>query len=296
MTENSSSDPGSSSSSTTDKKKSRTTTRRRHNPEGQMPLKAHLTELRNRIIKAGLALVAGTIVGFILYQPTFTMITEPVSRLDTAEHPAEVVFSSVAQPFDIMLQVALFTGVVISSPIWLYQLWAFIMPGLKKNEKIYTLGFLAAAIPLFIGGVVLGWVALPQALSFFTSLTPEGTAHRIQATVYIPFVLRLLLVFGVALVLPVILVGLNMAGVISGKQILKQWRISVIVIAVVAAMAAPGSDVITMFFMGLPLTILFFVALVICLVNDKRRAKRQAKKQRQLDEEIQRGARPLGEL
>src|SRR5699024_9392436 len=136
-----------------------------------------------------------------------------ITRLSTEEAPVEVIFSSVAQPFDIMFQVALFIGLIVSSPIWLYQVWAFIVPGLKRNERRYAIGLISAAVPLFIGGSALGSFALPQAMAFFTSLTPDGTALLLLATVYVPFVTRLLLAFGNALVIPVILVGLNMAGV-----------------------------------------------------------------------------------
>lgn len=265
-------------------------------PDGKMSLRDHLRELRNRLFKAGIGILLGTIVGFIVYQPAFTILTEPITRLSTDEAPVEVIFSSVAQPFDIMFQVALFIGLILSSPIWLYQLWAFIVPGLRKNERRYAMGFIAAAVPLFVGGIGLGWFALPQAMAFFTSLTPDGTAHRVLATVYVPFVTRLLLAFGIALIIPVILVGLNMAGILSGKTMLKHWRISVFLIAVIAAMGAPGSDVITMFYLGAPLALLFALALGLAIINDRRRAKRDAKAATVGDVEIQRGAQPLSEF
>lgn len=265
-------------------------------PEGQMSLREHLRELRNRFFKAAAAILVGTIVGFIVYQPAFTILTEPITQLSTDEAPVEVVFSSVAQPFDIMLQVALFIGLILSSPVWLYQVWAFIVPGLRKNERRYALGFIAAAVPLFVGGILLGWFALPQAMAFFTSLTPDGTAHRVLATVYVPFVTRLLLAFGIALVIPVILVGLNLAGILSGATMLKHWRISVFLIAVIAAMGAPGSDVITMFYLGAPLTLLFGLALGIALLHDRRLAKKEAREGTAGEVEIQRGAQPLSEI
>lgn len=249
-------------------------TRKPKNPDGQMSLRAHLKELRNRLIKAGIAIALGTIGGFFLYQPAFSALTVPVTSLSVDGSQTEVVFSSVAQPFDIMLQVALFIGLVVSSPIWLYQLWAFIVPGLQKNEKRYALAFIAVSVPLFVGGVFLGWIALPQALQFFVSLTPSGASNFIQVDVYVPFVLRLLLAFGIALLLPVLLVGLNMLGLLPGKTILKHWRISVFVIAVIAAMGAPGGDIMTMFYLGGPLAVLFLVALGLCLLFDRRRAKK----------------------
>src|SRR5699024_522793 len=217
--------------------------------------------------KAAIAIVLGTVVGFIVYQPAFSILTEPITRLSTKDAPVEIVFSSVAQPFDIMLQVALFIGLILSSQIWLCQILAIILSGLRKNEYNCSCASIAAGVPFFLVGIGLGWYALPQAMAFFTSLTPDGSAHRVLATVYIPFVTRLLLAFGIALVIPVILVGLNMVGVLQGKTMLKHWRISVFLIAVVAAMGAPGSDVMTMFYLGAPLALLFAIALSICLLN-----------------------------
>jgi sec-independent protein translocase protein TatC len=269
---------------------------RRKNPDGQMPLKDHLRELRNRLIIAGIGLLLGAIVGFIIYQPFFSALIDPVHRLSDEGRIVTVAFSAVGQPFDIMLQVALFVGVVISSPVWLYQLWAFVVPGLKKKEKRYALGFIAAAVPLFVLGVVLGWLVLPEAVQFFVGLSPEGTANVITADVYIPFVLRLFLAFGVALVLPVVLVGLNMLGVLPGRQILKHWRITVFVIALIAALAAPGSDAMTMFYLAIPLVLLFGVAIVICLINDRRRARRTARLEQANEDYLGTGPTPLRDL
>lgn len=269
---------------------------RKNNPAGEMALKDHLKELRNRLIVAGIGLTLGAVVGFIVYQPFFSALIDPVHRLSDEGRIVTVSFSAVGQPFDIMLQVALFVGLVISSPIWLYQVWAFVVPGLKKKEKRYALGFIGAAVPLFVLGVALGWLVLPEAVQFFVGLSPEGTANVISADVYIPFVLRLFLAFGFALVLPVVLVGLNMIGVLPGRQIIKHWRITVFLIALIAALAAPGSDAITMFYLAMPLILLFGVAIIICLVNDKRRAKRSAKAEQDNEEYLTTGPRPLDEL
>lgn len=269
---------------------------RKGNPAGEMALKDHLKELRNRLIIAGIGLTLGAVVGFLVYQPFFSALIDPVHRLSEAGRIVTVSFSAVGQPFDIMLQVALFVGLVVSSPIWLYQIWAFVVPGLKKREKRYAAGFIAAAVPLFLLGVGLGWLVLPEAVQFFVGLSPEGTANVISADVYIPFVLRLFLAFGVALVLPVVLVGLNMIGVLSGRQIIKHWRITVFLIALIAALAAPGSDAVTMFYLAAPLVLLFGVAIAICLVNDRRRARRRVKAEKETEDSLQSGPKPLDEL
>ena len=242
-----------------------------------MALKEHLKEARNRLFKSGIGLVLGTVGGFFLYMPVFNALTAPVVDLGTKENRfATINFDGVATSFDLMIQVSVFIGVLVSSPIWLYQLWAFITPGLKTKERRVTLGFVAVAVPLFLGGVYLAWLILPNAVRVLTDFTPEGSSNVITASVYLAFVLRLLLAFGIAFLIPVVLVGLNMMGILPGRTIIKGWRITVFLICLFAAMAAPGADALSMFYLAAPLLVLFVVAVGICLLNDRRRKRKQA--------------------
>lgn len=270
--------------------------RRAKNPNGEMPLREHLSELRNRIVKSLLAVALGAVGGFFLYQPLMAALTEPVRAAADAGALAAVSFTTIASPFDMMLKVALFIGVVVSSPIWLYQAWAFVAPGLKRTEKKYAVMFLAAAVPLFLLGVALGWLVMPQAVLFFIGFTPEGFANFPDAQTYIDFLLRLFLAFGVSMLLPVVLVGLNMLGLLPAATIMKHWRITVFVIALIAALAAPGGDAITMFYLAAPLFLLFAVAILLCWLNDRRRARKAAKHEVDLEAEIAAGPRPLHEI
>jgi len=250
---------------------------RKANPEGRMALKDHLREARNRLFKSGIAVVLGTVAGFFLYMPAFNALTRPVLDVGNQDGRfATINFEGVATPFDQMIQVSVFLGLLMSCPVWLYQLWAFITPGLKTKERRMALGFMAASVPLFLGGVALAWILLPSAIDVLTGFTPEGSANVITASVYLAFVLRLLLAFGIAFLIPVVLVGLNMTGILPGKLIVKYWRITIFLICVFAAMAAPGGDALTMFYMAAPLLLLFGLAVGICLINDRRRAKRNA--------------------
>lgn len=276
--------------------RSRLSKRRVKSPDGQMSLKDHLIELRNRLIKSGIALLLGTIAGFVVYNPVFNALIDPIRRLSDEGRIVTVNFTALGQTFDVMIQVALFIGLVISSPVWLYQAWAYIVPGLKKKEKRYALGFIAAAVPLFVLGVGLGWLVLPEAAQFFVALTPEPAANLIAVDIYITFVLRLFLAFGASLVLPVLLVGLNMIGILKGRQILKHWRITVFLIALLAALAAPGGDAMTMFYLAIPLVTLFGVAIGLCLLNDRRRAKRALAQEQGIEDAIDRGPTPLDQL
>lgn len=250
-----------------------------------MALKEHLKEARNRLFKAGIAMLLGTVAGFFLYTPVFAALTRPVTDVGNEDgRLATINFEGVATPFDQMIQVSIFIGLLVSCPVWLYQLWAFITPGLKTKERRIALGFLAASVPLFLGGVALAWILLPSAIKVLTGFTPEGSANVITASVYLAFVLRLMLAFGIAFLIPVVLVGLNMTGILPGKVIVKYWRITLFLICVFAAMAAPGGDALSMFYMAAPLLLLFAVALGICLLNDKRRARRRAEREAEIDE------------
>lgn len=235
-----------------------------------MALKAHLIEARNRLFISLGALLLATIGGFFLYQPVMDLLIQPIKQ-----YSGEVNFAGVMTSFDLMIKVSLFLGLAISSPIWIYQLWAFIVPGLKKKERNTTLGFAAAAVPLFLVGLAMAAWVIPHALKFFFMLTPDKAVNIVTVDVYIPFILRLMLAFGLAMLVPVLMVGLNMVGVLPARLILKNWRLTVFLIALVSAMAAPGGDAITMFALAGPLFLTFGIATLICYINDRKRAKNQ---------------------
>ncbi len=257
---------------------------RKANPEGRMALKEHLREARNRLFKSAIAVLAATVVGFFVYEPVLRALAAPIIAINEQEgRTASLNFDSAASPFDLLIQVSVFLGLVLSSPVWLYQLWAFITPGLKTKERRIALAFIAVAFPLFLAGIGLAWLILPNAVRVLTEFTPEDFSNYISVSVYFAFVLRLMLAFGIAFLLPVVLVGLNMVGVVSGKQILKAWRITVFLVCLFAAMAAPGGDALSMFYLAVPLLLLFFVAIGLCLLNDKRRARRTAAREAAVD-------------
>lgn len=249
-----------------------------------MALREHLREFRNRMIKSAIAVVVGAIAGFILYNPLFNQLIQPI--MNVAEEDgrfASINFDGIASSFDLMVQTSLFLGLLVSSPVWLYQLWAFITPGLRDKERRIALSFMAVSVPLFVGGVFLAWLVLPNAVRALLSFTPEGGSNLITAQLYLTFVMRLLLAFGIAFLMPVVLFGLNLVGVLSGRQILKSWRVTVLVVCVLGAMAAPGPDIMSMFYLVIPLLFFFFLATGLCLLNDKRRARRAVKREEEAE-------------
>ncbi|WGW13621.1 twin-arginine translocase subunit TatC [Saxibacter everestensis] len=240
-----------------------------------MPLKGHLIELRNRLIIAAVAIVLGGVAGWFLYDVVFEILQRPVLEVGGREgRNAEVNFAGVASAFDMKIKMSLFIGIIITSPVWLYQVWAFVTPGLTKKERRFSLSFLAAAVPLFLGGASLAFFALPNAVKALTEFTPSGASNIIPAQDYLTFVMVIILVFGLAFVLPVIMVGLNLMGILTAKRILKSWRIIVLIVFTFAAVATPSPDALSMFFLVLPMLLLFMLAWGVCVLGDKRRKAR----------------------
>ncbi|MFV0460992.1 MAG: twin-arginine translocase subunit TatC [Actinomycetales bacterium] len=244
-------------------------------PEGRMPLREHLVELRNRIFKAGIGLLLGAVAGWFLYDPVLSGLSRPIQEVAAeAGREASINFGAVASPFDLKLRVAAFIGIIVSSPVWIYQIWAFVTPGLTRRERGYALGFFFVSIPLFLSGAYLAYRAMPNFVRFLVSFSPEGFSNFIDAQVYLGFVMRLIISFGLSFLFPVLLVGMNFIGVVSGRAMLKAWRWVVVVAFGFAAIATPTPDVMSMFLLAAPLLGLFFLAIGIAMLNDRRRRRR----------------------
>ena len=242
-----------------------------------MSLSGHLKELRNRLFWSALFIIGGSVAGWFMFDLVFNELQRPIVEL--ASKPGSNVtinFPTVVSAFDVRLQVSIFLGILMSAPVWLYNLWAFITPGLKKREKRYTIGFVIASVPLFIGGTALAWSSLPTFVVVLVGFTPDGAANVINASEYILFTIRILLVFGLAFVLPVALVMLNFAGVITAENIIKSWRMAVFISAVVGAIATPVAEPMAMFLLMVPLLILYFLAAGVAFLHDKRVARKLA--------------------
>ena len=242
-----------------------------------MSLSGHLKELRNRLFWSALFIIGGSVAGWFMFDTVFNELQRPIVEL--AAKPgsnATINFPTVVSALDVRVQVSIFLGILMSAPIWLYNLWAFVTPGLKKRERRYTIGFVLASVPLFIGGTALAWSSLPAFVVVLVGFTPDGAANVINASEYILFTIRILLVFGLAFVMPVALVMLNFAGVITAQNIIKSWRMAVFVSAVVGAIATPVAEPMAMFLLMGPLLILYFVAAGIAYLHDKRVAKKLA--------------------
>ncbi|WP_327291969.1 twin-arginine translocase subunit TatC [Streptomyces sp. NBC_01198] len=265
----------------------KTARKQEKDPEGRMPLADHLRELRNRLFKSVLAIIVITIVAAFFYKQIIHLLQQriPDGQLcrngDSADSQAtqacaQMTVSGLMGGFSIALKVSLMAGVVGSSPIWLYQLWGFLAPGLHRNEKRYTLGFVGAGVPLFVGGAVLAYEILPQTARIMIGFVPEDTTNLLPLDDFLDLVVRMIIVFGLAFELPLVLVLLNFTGVVSGKRMLGWWRGMVVGITVFAAVATPTGDPLTMSLLAAPIVLLYFLAMGICFFNDSRRARRRA--------------------
>jgi sec-independent protein translocase protein TatC len=244
----------------------------------RMSLGEHLVELRRRLGIVGLSIIVAAVGGWFLADPVWWALSEPVLQIaKERDRNAEINYTTVTEAFDTKVAIAVVLGIVIAAPVWLYQVWAYLMPALMKNEKKIALGFLSAAIPLFLGGVTVGWLVLPNVVVLLTGFAPTQTATLLTARVYLDFALKLVIAVGVGFVLPVFLVVLNFVGVLSAKAIIGGWRWAVIMIALFTALATPAADIVSMFILAIPMIILYFVAWSIAWLNDRRVEKKNAK-------------------
>ena len=242
-----------------------------------MPLAGHLIELRKRLVISAAALLIGMVVAFLITDPIISFVTEPIRVVarERGDNFAALNFGTVTAAFDMRMRIAFSIGIFLAAPIWLWQIWAFIMPGLTKKEIRYTVGFVAAAVPLFFAGCYVGVMVMPHIVELMWGFTPKGAANLYNAQDYYDFVFKLMLVIGVSFIIPVFLVALNFAGIMSGRAILKAWRVAILIACLFAALATPAADVVSMLMLAGILVVLYFAAALLSLVFDRRKHKQQ---------------------
>ena len=242
-----------------------------------MPLAGHLRELRRRATVVAAAVVVGGIAGWVLTDAVLHLLAAPLGAV--AQHSGQLAalnFDSVTAAFDVRMRLALLLGVLISSPVWLYQIAAFLVPGLTRRETRYGIGFVAAACPLFLTGAAAGLIVLPHIVEMMLGFTPAGSAAIMRAGAYYEFALRLMITTGAAFALPVVIVILNAVGLLAGRTVLLGWRWAIVAITAFTAMSTPAADVIGMLLLAVPMIVLYFAAIGVCLWGDRRRARRLA--------------------
>jgi sec-independent protein translocase protein TatC len=248
-------------------------TQRRSNPEGRMPLMDHLRELRSRLVKAIGALAVGMAIGFIpqVYDRIWAFVYHPFKA--AAVH-GNLVVIGVFDGFMLRVQIAFFFALIVTSPFWLYQIWAFIAPGLYRREKKWAYMFVGAAAPLFAAGAALAYWVMSRGLHYLLALVPHGVNVMATVTNYLSYFEAMILGFGLAFELPLALVMLNMVGIITHERMRKWRRIMIFAVFVFAGIASPSPDPATMLLLAGPCVVLVEAAEVLIWANDRRRARR----------------------
>ena len=251
--------------------------KQRANPEGRMPLFDHLRELRNRVVKISLAIVAGGVVGWVYYNRIWSFMQRPYCqavgycKLNTFGH--SLIYSGVMDGFYLHIKIAVLAGTIATSPVWLYQIWAFVAPGLYAKEKRWTFAFIGTAVPLFALGCFFAYLAMSRGLKFFLSMSGGGLTALFTADSYLGYWIAMIVGFGLCFEVPLFLVMLNLIRVITHERFRKWRRLIIFLIFVFAGIASPSPDPITMLVLGGTVAVLVEVAEVLIYLNDKRWAR-----------------------
>lgn len=260
---------------------------RNQNPEGRMPLMDHLRELRNRVVKIALAIIAGGIVAAVFFHRIWAFIIAPYCSAVTCkagELGHQLQTTGPLDGFYIDVKVAIVCGVILTSPIWLFQLWAFIAPGLYAREKRWTYVFIGTAVPLFALGCFFAVTVMSRGLHVLIGFVPSDAAANLTVDSYISYYITILIGFGLCFEVPLFLVMLNMARVITHDRFKKWRRIVIFLIFVAAGIASPSPDPFTMLLLGGVILVLVEVAELLMFFNDKRYLRNHPEMYQDLDD------------
>jgi sec-independent protein translocase protein TatC len=244
--------------------------------------------MRRRLILVVVFVAIGAILGWELYGPILTFLKHPYCSVPAKyryQPPGTsncvLTYQGVLDGFTSRLEISVIAGAVLTGPLWLYQIWAFITPGLRKNERKYTIIFIVTSTVLFAAGMALAYVVLAKGMNILLRLGTSQTQAILTVTKYISFVTLMLVVFGAAFELPLLVIMANLAGIVSANMLKRTQRISIFLIFVFAAIATPTTDPFTMCAMAVPMLVLFEGAVLFAVVHDRRKAAREAAEQAQ---------------
>jgi len=242
--------------------------------DGRMALADHLRELRARLMRSVLALVIALVVALFFYNQLFEVIYHPyqLARVQLKGQVTTVpTINGAGGPLLLQLKLCGVAAIVVTSPYWLLQIWGFIVPGLHAHERRWTRVFALVAGPLFLLGVAVGYYVLPKGLTVLIGFAPSKLTSLVDFGEYFSFFSRMLLVFGIAFEIPLFVLLLNLAGIVSGKSLGRHRPWIITGTFVFAAVATPSTDPFSMLMLAIPMTLLFLVSEVIARVVDRRR-------------------------
>ncbi len=250
---------------------------RRLNPEARMPLMEHIRELRNRVVVIVVAVLIGSVIGWYIYPHVWHFIEAPYCRIPQRSlYGAKGCTLYVTGLFDALflkLQVAIVTGAILTAPIWFYQIWAFIAPGLYRRERRWAYFFVAAAVPLFVAGGAVAYFAMTKGIHFLLDMRPAGVDAIITINTYLSYAFAMLAIFGLAFELPLMFVLLNLAGVLTHDRFRKWRRMIIFLVFAFAAICTPSPDPISMLLLAVPCVALVEASEVFAWVHDRRKAR-----------------------
>lgn len=242
-----------------------------------MSLGGHLGELRMRLIRSIISVALGASAILAFYDPVLKFLTRPYRELCKNRPDFKCDGSLFALgPLDGLsarIKIAGYGGLIIALPVVLWQLWRFIVPALSKKEKKYTIPFIGSSVVLFVSGCALAYWTLSRALEFLISWSGTEVNQAFQITKYVSLVILMVLAFGIGFLSPLLIVFLQLVGVLTPRTLIKQWRIAIVTIFFMAAIITPSGDPITLMALGLPLTLLYFVAILIGFIATRKRAR-----------------------
>ena len=240
--------------------------RRQQRAGNHMTMVQHLTELRTRLIVSLAAFLALSILAFIFYDPIFGFIIEPLCALPAEKlgpQGCKLIQTTPMEGFQVRLKLTAMVGLILASPVWLYQLWAFIVPGLTKKERRYAIPFVVSSVSLFLVGATFAYLLLPTGLRVLISLGGSELTPFLRADGYINFVGLMLIAFGITFELPLVLLFLGLAGVVSVATLRKHRKAALVAIAALSAVVTPSQDPYTMLAMAIPLYLLYELTIVL---------------------------------
>jgi sec-independent protein translocase protein TatC len=279
--------------------------RRPTNPEGRMSVLDHLRELRRRLILVMIIVALGAVVGWLIYNPLLDILKHPYCNIpyqhrlgaqNQSSSQCKLQFRAPLDGFTIRLKVSVIAGAVLTAPLWLYQLWAFVTPGLRKYERRWTISFVASSSALFALGMALAYFTLYKGLNVLVTQAGSGTQAGLDVNSYISFVVLMLVIFGASFELPLLIIMLNAVRVLPYRLLRRGQRLGIFLVFAFAAVATPSTDPFTMIAMAVPMVVLFELAVLWCFLHDRRRARRQlAAQQEMLPDDVPSAVEPLPE-
>jgi sec-independent protein translocase protein TatC len=246
-----------------------------------MTLRDHLVELRNRLIKAFIAIGIGVALGWFLYVPVLNWLTHPLREICAGKRcgasitGGKLLLTDPLEGLLLRVRVSAYVGLLVAMPVILWQIWRFVAPGLYKNERRYAAVFVGSGSVLFAGGAAVAYYSLPKTLEWLGSIAGGQFVTGYSASKYLQLILYMMLIFGAAFQFPILAITAQAMGMVQARTLFRQWRYGIVVIAIVAALITPSSDPISMFALAIPLWIFYFGSAVIGLIIQRRKARRE---------------------